>query len=69
MLVGLGITSLSMAPNGVPAVRYALARITTTQCEEIAAAARSAIDAVSARAAVEALMTPRCCWRCSKHGW
>ncbi|HEX6869474.1 MAG TPA: phosphoenolpyruvate--protein phosphotransferase, partial [Micromonosporaceae bacterium] len=40
VLVGLGITSLSMAPNGVPAVRYALARTTTAQCEELAAAAR-----------------------------
>jgi phosphotransferase system enzyme I (PtsI) len=58
VLVGLGITSLSMAPNGVPAVRYALARTTSSQCEEIAAAARSAIDAVSARAAVEALVDP-----------
>jgi phosphotransferase system enzyme I (PtsI) len=58
VLVGLGITSLSMAPNGVPAVRYALARTTSTQCEEMAAAARSAIDAVSARAAVEALVDP-----------
>ncbi|HEY5879278.1 MAG TPA: phosphoenolpyruvate--protein phosphotransferase [Nakamurella sp.] len=58
VLVGLGITSLSMAPNGVPAVRYALARTTTTQCEEIAAAARAAVDAVSARSAVEGLVDP-----------
>ncbi|HEY7815230.1 MAG TPA: putative PEP-binding protein, partial [Nakamurella sp.] len=58
VLVGLGITSLSMAPNGVPAVRYALARTTMTQCEEIAAAARAAVDAAAARAAVEALVDP-----------
>jgi phosphotransferase system enzyme I (PtsI) len=47
-----------MAPNGVPAVRYALARTTMTQCEEIAAAARAAVDAAAARAAVEALVDP-----------
>ncbi len=58
VLVGLGITSLSMAPNGVPAVRYALARTTTAQCEELAAAARGAIDAAAARSAVEALVDP-----------
>jgi phosphotransferase system enzyme I (PtsI) len=58
VLVGLGITSLSMAPAGVPAVRYALARTTSAQCEEIAAAARSAADADAARAAVEALVDP-----------
>jgi len=58
VLVGLGISSLSMAPNGVPAVRYALARTTTAQCEEMAAAARGAIDAAAARAAVEALVDP-----------
>ena len=58
VLVGLGITSLSMAPNGVPAVRYALARTTMTQCEEIAEAARAAVDAAAARAAVEALVDP-----------
>ena len=58
VLVGLGITSLSMAPNGVPAVRYALARTTTAQCEQIAAAARAAVDAVSARSAVEGLVDP-----------
>jgi phosphotransferase system enzyme I (PtsI) len=58
VLVGLGITSLSMAPNGVPAVRYALARTTSAQCEQMAAAARAAIDAAGARAAVEALVDP-----------
>ncbi len=58
VLVGLGISSLSMAPSGVPAVRYALARTTLAQCEEMAAAARSAIDAAAARAAVEALVDP-----------
>ena len=54
----IGTTSLSMAPNGVPAVRYALARTTSAQCEQMAAAARAAIDAADARAAVEALVDP-----------
>lgn len=58
VLVGLGISSLSMAPNGVPGVRYALARTTEAQCQEMAAAARAAIDAAGARAAVEALVDP-----------
>ncbi len=46
-----------MAPSGVPAVRYALARTTSTECEQIAAAALAAIDAAQARA-VEALVDP-----------
>ena len=58
VLVGLGITSLSMAPNGVPAVRFALARTDLAQCQAMATAARDAIDAASARAAVEALVDP-----------
>ena len=39
VLVGLGITSLSMAPSGVPAVRFALSRTTLAECEAMAAAA------------------------------
>ena len=58
VLVGLGITSLSMAPNGVPAVRFALSKTTMAECEKMAEAARGAIDAVSARAAVEKLVEP-----------
>ncbi len=58
VLVGLGITSLSMAPNGVPAVRFALSRTTSAECEKMADAARGAIDAAAARAAVEKLIDP-----------
>jgi phosphoenolpyruvate-protein phosphotransferase (PTS system enzyme I) len=58
VLVGLGISSLSMAPNGVPAVRFALSKTTMAECEKMAQAAREAIDAVSARAAVEKLVEP-----------
>jgi hypothetical protein len=35
-----------------------LARTTSAECERIAAAARAAIDAATARAAVEALVDP-----------
>ncbi len=58
VLVGLGITSLSMAPNGVPAVRFALSRTTTAECAKMADAARAAVDAAGARAAVEKLIDP-----------
>jgi phosphoenolpyruvate-protein phosphotransferase (PTS system enzyme I) len=58
VLVGLGISSLSMAPSGVPAVRFALSRTTIAECEAMAAAARDAQDAAGARAAVENLVDP-----------
>ncbi len=58
VLVGLGISSLSMAPSGVPAVRFALSRTDRAACEAMAAAARDAVDAASARAAVEKLVDP-----------
>lgn len=48
----------SMAPSGVPAVRYALSRTTFAECEAIAAAARDAQDAASGRAAVEKMIDP-----------
>ncbi len=58
VLVGLGITSLSMAPAGVPAVRFALSRTDIETCEAMAAAARNAEDAAAGRAAVEKLVDP-----------
>ncbi len=58
VLVGLGISSLSMAPAGVPAVRFALSRTDIETCEAMAAAARNAQDAADARAAVEKLVDP-----------
>jgi phosphotransferase system enzyme I (PtsI) len=39
VLVGLGITSLSMAPRAIPAVREALGARTLEQCQRLAAAA------------------------------
>jgi phosphotransferase system enzyme I (PtsI) len=58
VLVGLGVTSLSMAPSGVPGVRFALSRTTLATCERMAEAARDAQDAAAGRAAVEHLVDP-----------
>lgn len=52
VLTGLGITSLSMAPRSIPAVREALAARTLADCQRAAEAALAAPDATSARAAV-----------------
>jgi phosphotransferase system enzyme I (PtsI) len=49
VLTGLGVTSLSMSPRALPAVRAALAAHTTEQCRRAAAAARAARDAATAR--------------------
>lgn len=51
VLVGLGVTSLSMASPSLPAVRAALARHTREQCLLAARAARAAHSAQEARAA------------------
>lgn len=51
VLTGLGVTSLSMSPAAIPAVRFALARHSLEQCRAVAAAARSARTAAEARAA------------------
>ncbi|MFW2513896.1 phosphoenolpyruvate--protein phosphotransferase [Demequina sp. SO4-13] len=45
VLVGLGITSLSMAPSKVPAVRVALSMHNLADCQRLAHAARSAREA------------------------
>src|SRR3954464_13829131 len=58
VLVGLGVTSLSMAPSSLPSVRRALAAHTLDQCREMAAVVRDADDAVSARAAVRSRVDP-----------
>ncbi|GIG26404.1 phosphoenolpyruvate--protein phosphotransferase [Cellulomonas denverensis] len=55
VLTGLGVTSLSMSPAAVPAVRAALRGHTLARCQEIAAAARAARTAPEARAAALAL--------------
>jgi phosphotransferase system enzyme I (PtsI) len=58
VLAGLGVSSLSMAPGKVPAVRTALGLHTLTQCQQMAAAARAATNAVEAKAAVLKMADP-----------
>lgn len=54
VLVGLGVTSLSMAPGSVAAVRYALRRVTQAQCIAAAREALAAVGAAEARVAAAA---------------
>lgn len=56
VLVGLGVTSLSMSAGAVPAVRYAVRHHTLERCREMAAAALAARSAEEARAAVVGLL-------------
>lgn len=49
VLVGLGVSSLSMAPPSVPAVRVALAAHTLAECRQLADLAVSAPDAAAGR--------------------
>jgi len=58
VLTGMGVTSLSMAPKSVPAVRYALKSHTFAECQAIAQAALSAKTATDAKAAALALVKP-----------
>jgi phosphotransferase system enzyme I (PtsI) len=51
VLVGLGVTSLSMAPSKVPVVRLALSLHTVADCQrlaEVARGSRTAVDALTA---------------------
>lgn len=52
VLVGLGVSSLSMAPNAVAEVRSSLARLTLAECERLAQLALASCDGRQARAAV-----------------
>jgi phosphotransferase system enzyme I (PtsI) len=52
VLVGLGVSSLSMAPSKVPVVRLALSLHSVAECQAIAVAARGARTAVDALTAV-----------------
>lgn len=52
VLVGLGVTSLSMAPSKVPVVRLALAVHSLAECQDLARAAREARGPVEAQRAV-----------------
>ncbi|MFF1528193.1 phosphoenolpyruvate--protein phosphotransferase [Cellulomonas sp. NPDC058312] len=56
VLTGLGVTSLSMSPAALPAVRYALRRHTLDACRAMADAAIAAEDPAAARAAVVDLL-------------
>jgi len=58
VLVGLGVTSLSMSLGAVPAVRFALRSHTLEQCRAAAEAALAARTAQDGRAAVRALADP-----------
>ncbi|WP_028923192.1 phosphoenolpyruvate--protein phosphotransferase [Pseudonocardia acaciae] len=58
VLVGLGVTSLSMAPASLPLVRRALATHTVAECQAMAGAAREADDPAAARDAVRQLASP-----------
>jgi phosphotransferase system enzyme I (PtsI) len=55
VLVGLGVTSLSMAPVSVPAVRAALALHTLAECRGMAALALEAEDGRAARVAARGI--------------
>lgn len=59
LLAGLGITSLSMSPAAVPAVRFALRSHDMATCRAIGEAARRALTAGAARAAALALVDPQ----------
>ncbi|TYK53677.1 phosphoenolpyruvate--protein phosphotransferase [Actinomadura decatromicini] len=54
VLVGLGVTSLSMSAPSLPLVRAALARHTLDECRRAASAARAARTAAEAREAARA---------------
>jgi phosphotransferase system enzyme I (PtsI) len=56
ILVGLGVTSLSMAPVSLPEVRSMLAAHDLASCQRLAAAALEAEDAAGAREAVRGLL-------------
>jgi phosphotransferase system enzyme I (PtsI) len=56
-LIGMGITSLSMAAAAVRPVGAQLARVTMQTCAEAAEAALSAADPMSGREAVRAVLT------------
>ena len=55
-LVGMGVTSLSMAPAAVRAVGAQLGKVTTQTCRDAAEAALAATSPETARAAVRALL-------------
>ena len=59
VLVGLGVTSLSMSAGALPAVRAALATHTGAACRAAAAAARAAKSPAEARATARGALSTR----------
>jgi phosphotransferase system enzyme I (PtsI) len=57
VLVGLGVTSLSMGASAIPYVRAALAKYTLAQCSRAAAAARAEDSAQGARRAAHGVLS------------
>ncbi|MCW2711947.1 MAG: phosphoenolpyruvate-protein phosphotransferase [Marmoricola sp.] len=57
VLAGIGVSSLSMAPVSIPAVRAALFELTMTGCQQAAQIAVGAEEPAAARAGVRALLT------------
>ena len=57
VLVGLGVNTLSMSAGALPGVRAALAAHSLDDCKQAAYAARSAVDADSAKAAARENLT------------
>jgi len=58
VLAGLGVSSLSMAPSKVRAVRTALALHDLAQCQQMAAAARASVGPKEAREVVLSMADP-----------
>ncbi|MGI8626574.1 MAG: phosphoenolpyruvate--protein phosphotransferase [Geodermatophilaceae bacterium] len=58
VLVGLGVTSLSMTPRALPAVGAALAEITLTRCAQLAKAALASESPTAARESVAGILDP-----------
>jgi phosphoenolpyruvate-protein phosphotransferase (PTS system enzyme I) len=56
VLVGLGVNTLSMSAGALPGVRAALAAHTLDDCKQAAHAARTAVDADTAKAAARACL-------------
>ncbi|MCG3043616.1 phosphoenolpyruvate--protein phosphotransferase [Streptomyces fenghuangensis] len=57
VLVGLGVTSLSMGAKAIPYVRAELSRRTMAQCERAASAARASDGGEQARAAAQSVLS------------
>ncbi|KUO12412.1 hypothetical protein AQJ58_09320 [Streptomyces sp. DSM 15324] len=58
VLVGLGVTSLSMAPAAVPAVGVLVESVTAEHCRAAAENVLKAVDPKEARELARAVLTP-----------